>query len=267
MRRPMPEPIPLYPPPARMTEAEYEVERTKLRETYGESNGQAGAKREQALAILFERSHWTQEELAKKEGKSQAYISRLLRFGGFINIMPMGIIPETVKNSLNERKFRTFWDQTDKLDGDEAARFTEVARLIAEDAATKELMLRKPLRPPISPKIVEQFADGAWHHLKTIAEAVAEGDEEHVTMAMQNMMKAGGVAGGHAERRKYGKSYQFRIFPTTDKKVSATEIHTKLGPILKRLEIESKKNMATMDIGAVKLIFFDLKKLVDGWIA
>ena len=45
----------------------------------------AGIRWEQELAILFHRSGWTQQELAKKEGKGQNTICRYLLFG------PIGI--------------------------------------------------------------------------------------------------------------------------------------------------------------------------------
>jgi hypothetical protein len=51
----------------RMPEEVYERERTRLREIYGDSSKEAGARFEQELAKLFYRSGWTQEELAKKE--------------------------------------------------------------------------------------------------------------------------------------------------------------------------------------------------------
>jgi hypothetical protein len=60
----------------RMTESEYDRERTELLATYGRNASEANGRREQALAILFHRSGWTQEELAKKEGRSQQHIAR-----------------------------------------------------------------------------------------------------------------------------------------------------------------------------------------------
>src|SRR5262245_56778888 len=73
----------------RMTEAEYDAERAKLRELYGESSAEASAKRDQAMALLFRRSGWTQEQLARKEGKTQQWIAYRLRFGRFLHFTTM----------------------------------------------------------------------------------------------------------------------------------------------------------------------------------
>jgi len=68
----------------RMSESDYDRERTALRKTNGESSAAAIAKREQALAALLHRSGWTQEEVAEKEGISQQRIEEKLRFGRFL---------------------------------------------------------------------------------------------------------------------------------------------------------------------------------------
>jgi hypothetical protein len=57
---------------------------------------EAAAKRDQALAVLFYRSGWTQEELAKKEAEltnkpmSQQRVAERLRFGRFLNFTASG---------------------------------------------------------------------------------------------------------------------------------------------------------------------------------
>ncbi len=48
-----------------MARANYERERAAVREAYGDSSQEAGAKRDQALAKLFYRSGWAQEALAE----------------------------------------------------------------------------------------------------------------------------------------------------------------------------------------------------------
>src|SRR5262245_61613391 len=114
---------------ARMTDAEYEAERAKLRDVYGETSVEAGAKRDQALAKLFHRSGWTQEELAAKESKSQSQIQRQLLFGRFLNFTPMGVNVESLPSSLTERRFRTLWEQTDKDAAKEEYRFRAVIKI------------------------------------------------------------------------------------------------------------------------------------------
>ena len=71
-------------PHGRMTAAQFDAERTRLRGLYGDSRKEAGARYEQALARLFYQSGWTLNELAKREGKGKSPVSQLLIFGRFL---------------------------------------------------------------------------------------------------------------------------------------------------------------------------------------
>jgi hypothetical protein len=72
---------------------------------------------------LFHRSNWTQEQLAKKEGKSQRHIGRLLCFGRFLSFSPMGLNAETAPKNLTERRFRSYWERAPSCGGNERQRF------------------------------------------------------------------------------------------------------------------------------------------------
>lgn len=246
-------------PAGRMTETEYERERARLRELYGENSTQAAAKRDQALAVLFARSGWTQEQLAQKEKRSPQWVARRLRFGRFLNFSPMGENPDSLPNNLTERRFRQYWERSDKTETNERIRFLAVRRLIEE-----ETVAHRTRRPKIGKAIVEQFGDGEWHALAKIAAATAEGDEEHAAATIRTMM-ALGTYGVKAESRPYRASQQFRIFRAAQS-VSSEEIRTKLDPVIAGLEAEGKKNMATMSPGTVARLAFQLRQLRDDWI-
>lgn len=258
----MPEPIPLH-RPVRMTEAEYDAVRAKLREAYGDSAGQAGVRREQELALLFDNSGWKQKELAEKEGKSQGWVHLNLRFGRFLNYNNTIVLnPETTSNNLNEGRFRKYWDQTERDEGasneaSEPARFAAIVKMLADPDALP------PKLKWTTEAMVENFGDGKWHALKDIADELADGDEKRAEKSLHAVMYPRTQV--KAERRKYGKSFEYRIFTDTDKSVSLSEMRTKLGPILKRLELQGKANQATMSPGTVAECVFLIKQLLDGW--
>jgi hypothetical protein len=97
-----------------------------LRQTYGDKRSDAPAKYDQALAALFYRSGWTQEELAQKEGKSRTWVVYRLTFGRFLKFVTTGDNFQIPPN-LSERAFRNFWERTS---GDERDRSREIARLM-----------------------------------------------------------------------------------------------------------------------------------------
>src|SRR5215475_13029826 len=121
---------------SRMTEAEYRRVRDGLRATYGETSGQAAAHLDQALAALFVRSGWTQQQLAAAEGKSQSYIGHRLVFGRFLAFTTAVVNPDfaPVRANLTEWRFRSYWRRArDVGDGNERIRFIAVQKALLAD--------------------------------------------------------------------------------------------------------------------------------------
>lgn len=79
--------------PRRMTPDDYRAERERIRQTYGDNAKDANGLREQALAALYHRSGWTQDELAKVEGISRPQMTMRLLFGRFLGFVAAGNIP------------------------------------------------------------------------------------------------------------------------------------------------------------------------------
>lgn len=249
----MVDPVPLRPV---MSEIDYDMERARLHELYGDSQKTAGAKRDQALAVLFARSGWTQEKLAAKEGKSHDWMSLRLRFGRFLNFST------TVENSelpvnLTEWRFRKHWGQTASHAKDEV-RFREVLKRIRAEPITA------PRRPAIGDAIKEQFADGQWHAVDDISAAVGA-DADHVTDTLKNISQHQ-TYGCKAERKRGpGGGQQWRLFKL-DRVVSSGELLNKLTPIIKDLEDEGRSSAAAASPARVAILAHKLRKLLDGWV-
>lgn len=243
----------------RMSETEYERQREGLEELYGNSSAGAAAKRDQALADLFCRSGWTLEQLAKKEGITLRSIGRRMLFGRFLNFGPSGTKSEFLPRNLTERRFRGFWDQTDRT-ANEGARFRQVRRLMAEQTT----IAKRPVNLRLGPEIMDKYADGKWHAADTII-ANVEGETEDIEKTLHRMCKEG-IYNSKAESKPVGKTTHYRIFKQ-DKTVSTTELTEKLGPIIKELKTEGRKNMATISVSDVARLAALLQKLLDEWTA
>jgi transcriptional regulator with XRE-family HTH domain len=240
-----------------MSIAQYQAERQKLRDTYGDSRDAAGDRWEQELAKLFARSGWTQEQLAEQEGKTQAYISYLLCFGGFLLFLEHYNHLVINSTDLTERRFRSYWRLTAK--GDSKARFREVIRLM-EEPTSETTTTGKP--KSIGERLMDQFADGQWRSIEDIQAAVAE-PMKKVKTTLEGMIQRGSF-NSECSRKPVGKTQHYRIIHQT-RRVSIDELRTKLSPIVRGLIAEGKKNMATMSPGTVAHLANQLKTLLDEW--
>jgi hypothetical protein len=239
-----------------MTEQEYDRERAKFRETDGDSSIEVAAKRDQAIAILFYRSGWPQDRLAKKEGKSDSWVLFRVRFGRFLNFLIDVEDSESLPKNLAERRFRSCWLRTDTKETSERIRFQAVLKLMRSESITASR------RPSIGGPIKERFADGKWHRSSAIAEKIGA-DEKHVLDTISGMSK-NGYYGCKVERKRVGAKTEFRIFKK-EKTVSLDELTEKLAPIIKELKAEGKKNMATMSPATVAHLAGKLSNLLDEW--
>jgi hypothetical protein len=235
--------------PNRMSEAQYDTERSKLAPT----KQQAGVRWEQELCLLFARSGWTQAELAAKEGKSQKWVSTQLLFGRFLANIPMGISPGLVPKDLTERRFRNCWGQTSGAN--ERQRFAKVMQLLQEEKDVK-------IRPTICKDLIEAFGDGRWHPIEEMATKF-DVDTEYVASTLVNMNKLNS-SGANNERKQVGKSFHYRIF-RREKTVSLQELTTKLGPLVDRLKHEGKKRVEAAAPAIVASIAFEIQKIIDEW--
>lgn len=242
--------------PNRLRESDYDRERQQIRETYGDSSKEAVARRDQALAALFYRSGWTQEELAKKEGKSPQWIARRVKFGCFLNFSPFGENVHAALPKLTEGSFRKYWEQTDST-GNERMRFLAVLKML-EGAS-----LRRQARPPIGDAIVAKFGDGQWHSLAAI-KSHTDAEEDHVLETLNTMKAKGSFGVTNLERKQVGKSWSYRIFRKA-RMISSDELAPKLDPIIAELKEQGKRNSATFAIGAVAVLAAQLEQLRNEW--
>jgi predicted ArsR family transcriptional regulator len=117
-------------------------------------------------------------------------------------------------------------------------------------------------RPNLGMALKERFGDGKWHRLSHIADKIDHG-EDRVRRMLDSMLKSW-TYGCKAERKKVGQHFEYRIF-RLEKMISSGELIEKLTPILKGLEAEGAKNMATMSPGTVAYLAGQLRRLLEEW--
>lgn len=125
------------------------------------------AKHERVRAVICDKCGWTQAEIAKEVGLDQPYISRLLKFGAFLNFMPTGI-KRNIPPNFREGEFRRHWEKTPKSHKD-GRRLQSIYEWLAEGSA--------PRRPHENSgkQIKAAFADGKPHTTEEIVDGTGLG--------------------------------------------------------------------------------------------
>jgi hypothetical protein len=242
-----------------MTEADYDAERARIRETYGDSEEEAGARWQQELARLFYRSGWTQQRLAEKEGKTQQWIALQVKFGQFLDFTTT-VVNSKIGPAVTEGSFRECWKKTE---GNDRERFQQAARLLSERT---EVLVRRKQRPRIDGKLLDQFADGKWRRPEEIAEAIGT-DADHVADAIESL---GNRNRAEIEKRAtgptpgYGPGHRYRIFPHNET-VGLVELKEKLSPIIKILKAQGNRPAGTLSSTAILGEAQKLQNLLDEW--
>jgi hypothetical protein len=280
-----------------MSIAAYQAARQKLRETYGDSREGAGDRWEQELAKLFHRSGWTQEQLAQQEQKTQVWVSYQLRFGRFLEIITTVIKSNIDLNSLSERRFRSFWERTERTDtdkrDDEMRRFHEVIEMMTQDkqetpaAITQETpapLAPKPSSTPaemketvpiedtkpnrksshqqVADKIIKKFVDEKWHSIDHIVITIKE-PKDKVLDVLTRMMDAGAYD-VKCYSKQVGPVFHYQMVHQK-RLISSADIAQKLGPIVKGLLEQGDRHMATVSRPTVQYLAGLLKQLFDEW--
>ena len=242
---------------AQMTAEDYNRERTRLmRAFYGDSSVEVAAKRDQALALLFYRSRWNENQIAKKEGRTHQWASDRMCFGRFLSFAASLAETGSLPKNFSATRFLGMWEQSVRKGRNERIRFQQVLQIV------RSVSITAARRPSIGKSIKDHFSNGKWYPLESIVEGVGA-DEQHVLDTINGMSK-NGYFGCRVERKRVGADTEFRIFKK-DKTVSLDELTEKLAPLIKELKAEGKKNMATMSPATVAHLAGKLSNLLDEW--
>jgi hypothetical protein len=238
----------------RMTPAAYRLERARIRDTYGDTAKERLGAYEQSLAMLYQQSGWTQEELAAEEGKTRKWIEYRIRFGRFLAHGTTVPIPKT----FAEGRFRGYWNRT--TGENERQRFDAVARLIEE-----ELTLSKDRSPtrnaPIAKAILAAYADGAYHRLATIV--TGTGFPETDVIAVLEQMRTRHTHQTFCERRKGGTSWSYRIVRGRGRQIDVEILMHEVGPIVQAFKAEGRKHVARWSPGTISTLAARLEATLE----
>lgn len=235
-----------------MSMREFEEEKARLTALYGSTGRDAGQKRAQALAHLYVRTGWNERALAEVEHMSHSRINQLLIYGRFLLASIAGqdiYCPES--------RFSHFWKQTDKT-ATEQGRFAAVAAMLEEaQTAVPAVPMKK-----LGKTIVAQFADGKWHRLEAIAEAV-QADPAAVRPVLDRIV-AQGLFKTYAEKRQAGKgSASYRLVKGGARKINMTAFLTETKPLLDEIDEVINGHQIHFKQATMKMLFAQFRKAVE----
>jgi hypothetical protein len=242
-----------------MTVEEFQQEKTRLVALYGSTTKDAMQKRAQAFAELYAKSQWTERALAEKEHFTQTRINQLVRFGRFLLFLKTRGF-QTYDS--NEKHFRALWQRTDAT-STEDVRFIAIAQLVEDGgkAETPQRHDRQAVRR-LSKQLIEQFADGKWHALRDMTEAV-EADSILIRGIMDRMVKEGTFQ-TFAERKSSGKGwYSYRMVKGGKKKIDLQVFQTEIAPALQEMERLVNEHHIHFSQGAMKMAVTKFRKVID----
>lgn len=233
-----------------MTPDQYKAERALLAKNKSETD----VRFQHELSRLFYRSGWTQEQLAKEEGKSQSWISYQLQFGRFWEFYTSGGVSQNPALSLlTASGFLDLWSRTE---GDDRERFREVLRLVENEG------IRTRQRPLIREAIRKNFADDGRFHKPHVIAAKIGTDEKRVVDCLRAAKNQSRI---RLEIRRNGKYDEYRIFRIKHM-IPASEIETKLKPIVEILLEQGARAPGTVSNGEISRQGTLLKELIEEWL-
>ncbi|KKN36560.1 hypothetical protein LCGC14_0772290 [marine sediment metagenome] len=230
------------------TEQTFRAKWTQITERHEALVERAESYLDQEAAKLFflSKGSLTQEAMAEIVGKSEAWVSRRVQFGAFLQFLPMGKNHKSPPKNLSERRFRGYWEKTSG--GNHNIRFKQVAAMMEE-----EVTLTAPSKE-INDGINDKFADGKWHHHDKLQAALCgNGDETALAYALSRIRLQNTGKLMLEERLSTGGKNKYRFTKLTDK-LYRTRIATliaELEPFLKdaiqhiRFEIPVDANKMT----------------------
>jgi hypothetical protein len=156
-----------------MTEQQFEARWLENREQrHAEATAVTG-KWDQADALLFLESGWTQERIAEKTGKSRPYITQLLCFARFLqccNCNNHGTEPAQapIPSNLTEGAFRAAWKKSAGKDENDVPRSENKRFEIVQDILEAEYLLKphgcssKRPKAKVAKLLIDNYGDGKW---------------------------------------------------------------------------------------------------------